>query len=53
LQVIAASGPEIEVLVGRADGEKCERCWHWETDLGSNPAHPTICGRCATAVALA
>src|SRR5262249_25269044 len=21
--------------VKKADGEKCERCWHWETDVGS------------------
>jgi isoleucyl-tRNA synthetase len=38
------------VLVQKADGKKCERCWHWETDVGSNPAHPTICGRCVEAV---
>jgi len=36
--------------VSRADGLKCERCWHWETDVGSNPEHPTICGRCVEAV---
>jgi isoleucyl-tRNA synthetase len=30
--------------------QKCERCWHWETDVGSNPEHPTICGRCVKAV---
>jgi isoleucyl-tRNA synthetase len=29
---------------------KCERCWYWETDVGQNPAHPTICGRCVEAV---
>ncbi len=36
--------------VSKADGQKCERCWHWETDVGSDPAHPTICARCVTAV---
>ena len=25
---------------------KCERCWHYVDDVGSHPAHPTICGRC-------
>jgi len=30
--------------------QKCERCWHWETDIGQNAAHPTICGRCVEAV---
>jgi isoleucyl-tRNA synthetase len=36
--------------VTRADGQKCERCWHWETDIGQNAEHPTICGRCVEAV---
>ncbi len=36
--------------VTHADGQKCERCWHWETDIGQNTEHPTICGRCAKAV---
>jgi isoleucyl-tRNA synthetase len=36
--------------VRKADGQKCERCWHWETDVGSNSEHPTICGRCVEAV---
>jgi isoleucyl-tRNA synthetase len=34
----------------KADGQKCERCWHWETDIGQNAKHPTICGRCVEAV---
>ncbi|MEO5607440.1 MAG: class I tRNA ligase family protein, partial [Polaromonas sp.] len=25
---------------------KCERCWHYQDDVGVDPAHPTICGRC-------
>jgi isoleucyl-tRNA synthetase len=36
--------------VQNADGTKCERCWHWETDVGSHLEHPTICGRCVEAV---
>ena len=38
------------VIATPLDHAKCERCWHWETDIGSNPAHPTLCARCATAV---
>jgi isoleucyl-tRNA synthetase len=38
------------VIVQHADGRKCERCWHWETDVGSHKEHPTICGRCVEAV---
>jgi isoleucyl-tRNA synthetase len=29
---------------------KCERCWHWENDVGGDTLHPTLCGRCASAV---
>jgi len=27
---------------------KCERCWHYRADVGSDPTHPTICGRCTS-----
>ncbi len=37
-------------VVMHADGQKCERCWHWETDIGQNAEHPTICARCTKAV---
>jgi isoleucyl-tRNA synthetase len=37
-------------IVEKADGQKCERCWHWETDIGKNAEYPTICGRCIEAV---
>ncbi len=40
--------PYIEVA--KADGTKCDRCWHFETDIGQHPEHPTICGRCVEAV---
>jgi len=36
--------------VTHADGQKCERCWRWEPDVGVSPEHPTICGRCVEAV---
>ncbi len=26
--------------------EKCERCWHYREDVGSDEQHPTLCGRC-------
>jgi isoleucyl-tRNA synthetase len=37
-------------LIEKADGQKCERCWHWETDIGQHAGHPTLCGRCVEAV---
>ena len=36
--------------VDKASGQKCERCWRWELDVGENPDHPTICGRCVEAI---
>jgi isoleucyl-tRNA synthetase len=43
-------GEPISISVSKADGRKCERCWHWETDVGQNKEHPTLCGRCVEAV---
>ena len=43
-------GETDSIVVSKADGQKCERCWHWETDIGQNAEHPTICGRCVVAV---
>jgi isoleucyl-tRNA synthetase len=45
-----AVGADATAQVLKADGQKCERCWYWETDVGSDPAHPTICARCVKAV---
>ena len=42
--------PTLDVVVARASGQKCERCWHWEDDVGATAGHPTICGRCVEAV---
>jgi isoleucyl-tRNA synthetase len=27
---------------------KCGRCWHWREDVGSDAAHPELCGRCVS-----
>lgn len=41
------SNNQVTVVVKPATGEKCIRCWHIREDIGINPAHPEICGRCA------
>ncbi len=41
-----ASEGGVTVRVAKAAGQKCERCWHYETDIGQHAAHPTLCGRC-------
>ena len=37
---------ELAVTVTPSTAKKCERCWHYRADVGADPAHPTICGRC-------
>ncbi|MCS7049423.1 MAG: isoleucine--tRNA ligase [Verrucomicrobiae bacterium] len=41
-----------DVTVAVAAGTKCPRCWRWQTDLGSDPKYPEICGRCARMLTL-
>jgi len=38
----------LKLQVVKATAEKCERCWHHREDVGVNPAHPHLCGRCVT-----
>ena len=40
-------GTELSVEVAKADGEKCERCWNYTTDVGVNEKYSGACGRCA------
>ncbi|MFO1400811.1 MAG: isoleucine--tRNA ligase [Steroidobacteraceae bacterium] len=39
------------IRVRPALAPKCVRCWHHRDDVGSDPAHPPVCGRCASNVA--
>lgn len=41
----------VTVGVVTADGEKCERCWNYSTQVGSIEEAPTICERCHHALA--
>ena len=38
------------VAAAHATGDKCERCWKYSADIGTHPAHPTLCARCASVV---
>ncbi len=37
--------------VVKADGEKCDRCWNYSTQVGQSAAHPLLCERCVPALA--
>lgn len=36
----------LSIEVQHAIGEKCERCWHYLPDVGTDHQHPTLCKRC-------
>ena len=44
ITLVTADVTSVEVLV--SEQQKCERCWHYTADVGSNSEHPTICARC-------
>ena len=35
-----------QVIAVPLEHAKCERCWHVREDVGANPEHPGLCGRC-------
>jgi isoleucyl-tRNA synthetase len=36
------------VKIGVSAGQKCERCWHYSDDVGSDDSNETLCNRCVT-----
>ncbi|WP_114571151.1 isoleucine--tRNA ligase [Exiguobacterium flavidum] len=38
------------ITVLKADGEKCDRCWTYTTENGTDENHPTLCPRCTEVV---
>jgi isoleucyl-tRNA synthetase len=45
----AQEGP-VGVLIRKAGGQKCQRCWNYSGMVGADKAHPTLCERCVKAV---
>ena len=46
IHLVAGDAYTAQVSVSQAT--KCERCWHYCDDIGADPAHPTLCGRCSS-----
>jgi isoleucyl-tRNA synthetase len=36
----------VQISASASQHVKCTRCWHHRDDVGSNSAHPELCGRC-------
>jgi isoleucyl-tRNA synthetase len=51
LETAAGDGPELEVVVVRAEGEKCPRCWRTVPSVSSTPGTEGLCDRCVDAIA--
>ena len=46
-EILISKDTEIGVIeISKARGYKCDRCWHFENDIGTSSEHPKICGRC-------
>ena len=43
-------GQHVQVIVEKALGTKCERCWKYTTDVGQHTTLRTICGACVRAL---
>ena len=42
------AGEALNIKTSASIDTKCERCWHYRSDVGMDPAHPTICSRCTS-----
>ncbi|WP_213948798.1 isoleucine--tRNA ligase [Luteibacter sp. dw_328] len=43
---VELDGAEVYVSAAVSEAAKCIRCWQHRSDVGVDPAHPEICGRC-------
>jgi len=46
----AAENNDAWIVVRASEATKCVRCWQKQPDIGSDPEHPELCGRCVTNV---
>jgi len=42
------AGSALSIRASASNDVKCERCWHYRDDVGTDPSHPTLCGRCTS-----
>ena len=47
---VAETEPGLLIQITAAPGEKCERCWCYDEEIGRDEEHPTICPKCLAAV---
>ena len=42
--------PGLRISVGKASGQKCNRCWNYSSTVGESHGHPNLCERCVGVV---
>jgi isoleucyl-tRNA synthetase len=42
---------QVKIKVTASSEQKCVRCWHQRSDVGSHAEHPELCGRCVENIA--
>jgi isoleucyl-tRNA synthetase len=47
-QAKVVEAAEEKIVVMPSTQQKCGRCWHYRADVGSDAAHPELCGRCVS-----
>ena len=40
----------LSIVVEKADGEKCQRCWNWDLTVGTFESNPELCKKCYEAI---
>jgi isoleucyl-tRNA synthetase len=53
VQSVDDEGPDLDVRVARAEGDKCPRCWRIVPTLSARPGPEAVCERCASALGTA
>ncbi len=43
---VKAETGDLAFVVKKSSAPKCERCWHYEAEVGSDPEYPGLCPRC-------
>ncbi|MCA9408511.1 MAG: isoleucine--tRNA ligase [Candidatus Omnitrophica bacterium] len=47
---IGGEFPNTSIIISKADGQKCSRCWKYSIDVGKDSNHPALCLRCSQIV---
>lgn len=46
--VHASEDNSLRFVIKPSEHQKCDRCWHYREDVGSDSEHPEICSRCVS-----